>query len=161
MIEIREVTPDEYDAAGDVAVAGYAGFYGANLGEYERLLRDVASRARDGVVLIALDEGALVGTVTYVGDASSSWAAHQHAGEASIRMLAVVPSEAGRGIGRALSIACIERARAEGKTAVSLHADEVMQVSQHLYETLGFRRDAARDYRADDGTTLLCYVLEL
>jgi ribosomal protein S18 acetylase RimI-like enzyme len=160
VIEIREATARDYDAAGAVAVAAYAAFYG-DLGPYEDRLRDVAARAGDATVLVALEDGLAVGTVTYVGDATSSFAAHQRDDEASIRMLAVVPSRARRGIGRALSLACIDRARGDGKTAVSLHADEVMASSQRLYESLGFRRDPGRDYRADDGTVLLCYVLDL
>ena len=81
--------------------------------------------------------------------------------EASIRMLAVKPAHARRGIGRALSVACIERARADGKRAVSLHADDIMDASRGLYEELGFRRDPSRDYRPDDVTFRFCYVLEL
>ena len=161
MIEIREAAPDEFATAGAVAVEGYEGFYGPNLGPYQEQLRDVAGRAAASAVLIAVDDGVIVGTDTYVGDATSTYAAHQRDDAASIRMLAVRPTHTKRGIGRALSVACIERARRDGKRAVSLHADDVMAVSQRLYESLGFRRDSGRDYRADDGTVLLCYVLDL
>jgi ribosomal protein S18 acetylase RimI-like enzyme len=161
VIEIREATPEDYAAAGDAAVAGYAAHYGADLGYYEERLRDVAGRADGATVLVAIDGGEVVGTVTYVRDATSPSASHQHDDEASIRMLAVKPSHARRGIGRALSAACIDRARADGKGAVSLHADEVMQASQRLYQSLGFHRDPSRDYRPDEITFLRCYVLDL
>jgi ribosomal protein S18 acetylase RimI-like enzyme len=159
-MEIREARPEEYPAAGDVSVDAYADFYGPNLGTYENDLRAVASRARSAVVLVAVDGGELIGTVTYVPDADSMLA-RQEVGEASIRMLAVLPKHKREGVGRALSVACIERARAEGKRAVVLHADEVMAASQQLYEGLGFRREPGRDYVPDDGTRLLGYVLEL
>ena len=161
VIEIRDATPDDFAGAGDAAVDGYAALYGEGLGSYEERLRDVAARASGAAVLVAVDAGEIVGTVTYVGDASSPFASHQREDEASIRMLAVKPSHARRGVGRALSVACIERARADGKRAVSLHADEVMDVSRRLYESLGFRRDPSRDHRPDEVTFLLCYVLEL
>jgi ribosomal protein S18 acetylase RimI-like enzyme len=161
VIEIREAAREDFDAAGDAAVAGYAGFYGPHLGSYEERLRDVAARAAGAAVLVAIDGGEIVGTVTYVGDASSPYATHQREEEASIRMLAVKPSHTRHGIGRALSEACIDRARADGKRAVSLHADEIMDASQRLYEGLGFRRDPSRDYRPDDETFLFCYVLDL
>ncbi|MFY9586526.1 MAG: GNAT family N-acetyltransferase [Actinomycetota bacterium] len=161
MIEIREATPEDYAAAGGAAVAGYAAYYGADLGSYEKNLRDVAGRVKSAAVLVAVEDGVVVGTVTYVRDATSPSASHQREDEASIRMLAVKPSHARRGIGRSLSVACIERARADGKRAISLHADEVMQASQRLYESLGFRRDPSRDYRPDEITFLFCYVLEL
>ena len=147
--------------AGDVAVAAYAGFYGPDLAGYETPLRDIAGRMRAADVLVAVVDGAIVGTVTYVADASSPFAEHQRHGEASIRMLAVLPAHSRHGIGRALSLACIDRARAEGKRAVILHADEGMAASRALYEGLGFRRDPGRDYRPDRVTFLVAYELEL
>ena len=111
-------------------------------------------------MLVAVDAGSIAGTVTYVGDASSALA-RQHEGEASILMLAVSPQFKRMGVGRALSIACVERARTEGKRAIVLHADEIMHSSQRLNESLGFRRERARDYVPEDGTRLLGYVLEL
>lgn len=160
-MEIRSPRPSEYEDAADVAVAAYAGFYGDDLAGYEGPLRDVAGRMRDADVLVAVVDGAVAGTVTYVGDAGSPLAEHQREGEASIRMLAVAPAFARRGIGRALSLACIERARTEGKRAVVLHADEAMAASRALYEGLGFRRDSGRDYRPDRITFLVAYVLPL
>lgn len=161
MLEIREARPEEFAAAGGVAVAGYAGFYGADLGYYEDHLRDVGARTAGALVLVALEASEVVGTVTYVSDEASPFASHQREGEGSIRMLAVAPAYKRRGIGRALSLACLERGRAEGKQAVILHADEVMRAARTLYEGLGFRRDPARDYRPDDVTFLLCYVRDL
>jgi GNAT superfamily N-acetyltransferase len=160
-MEIREARPDEYAAAGEVTVRGYEALYGENLGGYGDRLRDVASRVRSAVVLIAVVDETIVGTVTYVPSASSDYAEGLRDGEAGIRMLTVLPAYTRRGIGRALSIACVERARAEGKRAVALHADGIVQASQRMYETLGFRRDPARDFRADDDTTLIAYVFEL
>jgi len=160
-VEIRSARPSEYQATGDVAVAAYAHFYGPDLAGYENALRDVAGRAAEAEVLVAIVDGAVSGTVTYVGDHRSALAAHQRAGEASIRMLAVAPAFARRGFGRALSLACIDRARSAGKRAVILHADEVMAASRALYEGLGFRRDPGRDYRPDRVTFLVAYLLEL
>lgn len=161
MIEVREVRPEEYETAGDVAVEGYREFYREALGSYADRLRDVAARSEGAVVLVAVDDGEVVGTVTYVPDATSDYAQHQLGDEASIRMLSVAPKHKRRGIATMLSVACVDRARAEGKRAVSLHADEIMDVAHRLYERLGFVRDPARDYRPDDETVLVCYVLEL
>jgi ribosomal protein S18 acetylase RimI-like enzyme len=160
-MEIREVTAEEHEAAGAVAVAGYHDFYRDALGSYADHLRDVAGRAAGAVVLVAVDGGRIVGTVTYVSDSSSPYAQHQLTGEASIRMLAVAPEHKRSGVGRALSLACVERARSHGKRAVVLHADEIMEGARRLYEGLGFVRDPARDYRPDDETLLLCYTLAL
>jgi ribosomal protein S18 acetylase RimI-like enzyme len=160
-VEIREAAPEDYVAAGDVAVAAYEEFYEANLGYYADRLRDVASRAKDAAVLVAVERGEIIGTVTYVPDGTSSYAEGIVEGEAGIRMLSVAPSHKRRGIGRALSVACIERARSEGKVRLVLHADRIQEAAQALYRSLGFHRRPERDFRPDDETFLVCYVLDL
>jgi ribosomal protein S18 acetylase RimI-like enzyme len=160
-VEIRGVRPEEYEAAGDVSVEGYREGYRERLGSYETPLRDIAARAAGDVVLVAVEDGEILGTVTYVPDTSSPFAQEQRDGEASIRMLSVAPKHKRRGVGRALSMSCVERARAEGKHAIVLHADRIMEASRRLYESLGFVRDPSRDFRPDDQTFLLCYVLAL
>lgn len=160
-MEIREAFPSEHGAIGDLAVRGYAEFYGEALGYYEERLRDVATRAAGGTVLVAVEDGEILGTVTYVPDHRSPLAERLRDGDASVRMLVVEPRHKRRGIGRALSIACIERARAAGKRGLVLHADEIMDASRGLYAGLGFRRDPDRDYRPDDETFLVCYALDL
>jgi hypothetical protein len=42
-----------------------------------------------------------------------------------------------------------------------LYADQIQDASQALYRTLGFRRAPKRDFQPDDGTFLVCYVLDL
>ena len=160
-IMIREADPDEYDRVGDVVHRAYRAFYGGDLGDYGERLRDVAVRAAAATVLVALLDGHIAGSVTYVADARSPYAELLTDSEAGIRMLATAPEWQGRGIGRALSLACIDRARAAGRSAVVLHADEVMLGAQRLYESLGFRRDPQRDFRPDEQTQLRCYVLRL
>ncbi|GAC1420881.1 MAG: hypothetical protein NVSMB57_14660 [Actinomycetota bacterium] len=160
-MEIRPIRAEEISAAGEVAVAGFAEFYKEDLGYYAGRLRDVASRIQGGEVLVAVEDGTVAGTVTYIGNFDSPFAEKMDAGEAGIRMLAVHPRFMRRGIGRALSQACIERARSEGKDAIVLHADEIMKISQSLYESLGFVRDPERDYAPDDTTFLIAYRLPL
>jgi GNAT superfamily N-acetyltransferase len=144
-----------------VTVAGYHDFYREKLGSYADELRDIAARVEAARVLVAVDDGEVLGTVTYVGDEGSAFAQSQRSDEAGIRMLSVSPERQRRGVGRALSSACIELARREGKHAVVLHADEIMAASQQLYESLGFVRDPSRDFHPDGWTELWAYVLAL
>jgi ribosomal protein S18 acetylase RimI-like enzyme len=160
-LEIRPARPDEYAQVGALVVAAYRAFYGGELGTYGRHLADVATRAREAIVLVATAGGTVVGSVTYVPDTASPYAEALRDGEAAIRMLATDPAWQRRGVGRALSVACIERARAAGRCALVLHADEVMVVARHLYEALGFRRDPSRDFWPDAHTQLRCYSLKL
>jgi ribosomal protein S18 acetylase RimI-like enzyme len=158
---IREVAPDEYAEAASVTIDGYALDYGDDLGYYADHLGDIAGRVQDATVLVALVEGQIAATVTYVASHESPLAEHQRPDEASIRMLSVAPRFRRRGIARSLTEACIDRARADGKRRVSLHADEAMQPARRLYEGLGFQRDPSRDYAPDAATWLYAYVLDL
>jgi ribosomal protein S18 acetylase RimI-like enzyme len=160
-IEVRRARPDEHAAVAEVTVAAYRAFYGDALGSYARALRDVRGRTRGAEVLVAVEDGAVVGAVTYVRDPRSPAAEALRPGEAGVRMLAVVPDRQRRGVGRELALACVERARAEGKRAVVLHADRTNRASRRLWRGLGFRRDPSRDFRPDAETHLDCYVLDL
>ena len=67
-------------------------------------------------------------------------------------MLAVDPSAGGRGIGRALAQACIDRARAAGRSGVAILTRPSRPVAHGLYTSLGFVRDPSRDYRIRPGS---------
>jgi AcrR family transcriptional regulator len=158
---IREVLPAEHAEAARVTIDGYASDYGEDLGYYAAHLGDIAGRVRDAAVLVALVDGQIAATVTYVQNHDSPLAEHQRSDEASIRMLSVAPSHRRQGLARALTEACIARARTDGKRRVALHADEAMQPARRLYEGLGFQRDPERDYAPDAQTWLHAYVLDL
>jgi ribosomal protein S18 acetylase RimI-like enzyme len=53
--------------------------------------------------------------------------------------MAVVPHARGRGIGSALLVACLDRARAAGRPAVSLSVEDGNAAARALYERHGFR----------------------
>jgi ribosomal protein S18 acetylase RimI-like enzyme len=161
-IEIRRVRPDEAEAAGQLVEAVYRRLDGLVMEpDYARELADVAGRMDAGVVLVALVDGRLVGCVTYVPDASSPLAEDLRDGEAGVRMLAVHPAAQRRGIGRALTIACIERARAAGRRGVFLHSDRQMPAAHALYRSLGFRAVPDRDWSPPPAYELRAFALDL
>ena len=55
-------------------------------------------------------------------------------------MLGVDPAARARGVARALMAASEERARAAGKTFITLHTTLRMQAAQAMYERLGYER---------------------
>ena len=157
---IREIRPDEYQALGDVTVGAYVDHLSPRDDEYREELRNVATRAAAVPVLVAVDpNGRVLGGVAYVPGVGTSMSEDMNEGEASIRMLAVDPSVAGRGIGRALTVACIARARADARAAISLYTLPSMTVAHRLYGSLGFRRDQARDWEYLPGAWLWSFVL--
>lgn len=166
-LEIRPIRPEEYFGVGELTVAAYAALEGAPANHpdtegYNAQLRDVAGRDKGAVVLVAADAGGrVVGNVTYVPDPSSPMAEDLRDGEAGIRMLAVDPAAWGQGAGRALTVACIDRARVEGQEAVFLHSTEWMTTAHRLYASLGFERQPDRDWEVVPGVLLLAFRLAL
>ncbi|TDD03878.1 GNAT family N-acetyltransferase [Saccharopolyspora terrae] len=161
MATIRAALPAEYEVVGEIAAKAYAD--AGNLpadGSYVSVLRDAADRAVNAELLVALDEDRPVGTVTVVrpGDSYSEIA---RPGEVEFRMLAVSPDVAGRGVGRELVEAVLERARSEGAGRVVLCVSETALRPRELYERMGFRRLPERDWSPTGDIRLLGYFLEL
>jgi GNAT superfamily N-acetyltransferase len=162
VIEVRPVRPAEHGALGALTRAAYAElFEDLDADGYGAELEDVAGRVATDVVLVALDGDEVVGGVTYVADLSSPRAEFDDPEAKGIRMLAVAPAGQGRGVGRALVMACLDRARAEGGRRVILHTLPVMAAARHLYEDLGFERDPTLDRPDLTVELLLAYRLEL
>ena len=161
-LHIRRAQPKEHDLVGTLTVAAYESIEGMPLGHYRATLRDVASRAADAEVLVAVDaSGQVLGAVTYVPGPDSGAAEFSDGDAAGIRFLAVDPDAQGRGVGRALVEACLERAHAAGRARVVLHSTRWMADAMRLYERLGFVREAGLDWEPEPGVALLGYVCEL
>ena len=161
MITIRPVREDETTAVGELTVRAYEALPGAVLGGYAVELRDVAERAAAVAVLVAVDDdtGEILGNVTYVPGVGP-YAEFDDPDAAGIRMLAVDPEQQGRGVGRLLSEACIERARTAGRARIILHSTPWMPAAHHLYETLGFVRAPELDESYPE-VELVAFVLDL
>lgn len=113
-IEVRKARPDEYGAIGELTVAAYADVLPAEDAEYLDEIRDVARRAESCAILVAVDDGTVLGAVTYVPGPGTPYSESEVEGEAGFRMLAVSPAAQGRGAGRALVEACIGRGACAG-----------------------------------------------
>lgn len=165
-IRIRPALPGEYDDLGEITAQAYLQDDLLTFGEndwYLGELRNVAKRAAAAEVLVATDDGRLLGGVTFVPSAGPM-ADLAGPGEAEIRMLAVAHDARGRGAGEALVRACVDRARAlEGCTGVVLSTQDAMRAAHRIYERLGFVRAPGRDWQPLPGHdfTLLTYQLTL
>lgn len=156
--EIRHVQPSEFDRVGDLVVESYAAMF--DLGDYEDELRRVEHRSRHAEVIVAVLDGSVAGTLTYVSglgpyaegdDPAAGW----------IRMLAVAPEFRGKGIGSALVDWCVGRARESGRQRIILHTTDPMTDAQRLYTRLGFSRAADLDWQPDEELWLRGYRMEL
>jgi ribosomal protein S18 acetylase RimI-like enzyme len=160
---VRDARPGELAEIGDLRVAAYeAGGFLSDASHYGETLRTLG---HDGIgqILVAVSddrEGRALGTVML-----QLWPHAEHVvrgpGEAEFRALAVAPEARGRGVGRILLQAVIDRARAAGVRQLLLSTQTTMLAAQHLYTEAGFRRLPERDWDPVPGFTLLAYGLEL
>ncbi|MFI2361785.1 GNAT family N-acetyltransferase [Promicromonospora sp. NPDC019610] len=165
-IDVRDALPAEYEAIGGIVVAAF--FADGQLAApdsafYAGVLRDVGARAAAAEIVVALDDGEVVGGVTFVPH-GGPMADIARDGEAEIRMLGVAPDAQGRGVGTALMRECLARAvrnRDSGTRRVVLSTQTVAHGSHRLYERLGFTRESGRDWSPVPGVDLLCYALDL
>lgn len=163
MLRIRDAVPADADRAGSIVVEAYRHLpgYVAEPG-YEAELADVAARLPPvAEVLVAEVDGRLVGCATYVPGPGSPLAEALGEGEAGIRMLGVEGAAQGRGIGRRLVEACIERARSSGCRAVVLHSTSYMHGAHRIYGRLGFERVPEHDWAPVPDLHLLAFRLLL
>jgi ribosomal protein S18 acetylase RimI-like enzyme len=161
---IRSIRPEEYETLAELTVAAYhgVGYEMPHQDAYDVQLRDVATRARTSCVLVAATPGGeVLGGVTFVKGPEDPYSEELRAGEAGIRMLAVDPAAQGRGVGRALTSACLDRARSAGRRRVVLHTGTWMPAAMHLYESMGFRRVPEIDFTPVPGVDLIAYAFDL
>jgi ribosomal protein S18 acetylase RimI-like enzyme len=160
-VTVREALASEYEALGALTLAAYESLDGMPIGDYADELRDVADRATNAEVMVAVDDaGRLLGCVTYV-PGLSKYAEFSDPDAAGIRMLAVDPAARGRGVGEALVRACVARARSAGRARIVLHTTRWMASAQRLYARLGFDRSPDRDWEPEPDMVLLAYELPL
>jgi ribosomal protein S18 acetylase RimI-like enzyme len=154
---IRTARPGEYSRLGRLTVDAYASLPGmptvdAQPEYYARLL-DVAQRAGNPAISVfaaVSDSGALLGSVDFIADMkayASGGSANTVPDAAGIRLLAVAPECRGRGVGKALTLFCVEHARRLGRSTVVLHSTRAMSTAWAMYERMGFERFPELDFR--------------
>jgi ribosomal protein S18 acetylase RimI-like enzyme len=104
------------------------------LARIEGFVRD--SVAADAAQFVALDSDVVVGWA----DIFPAWAhAVAHTGTLGMGLL---PAYRGQGLGRALLLACIAKAKAQGITRITLQVRADNAVAIRLYEAVGFGHEA-------------------
>ena len=160
-VRIRDARAEEFGQIGELRVAAYRadGFLSEEASTYADTLR-VLGMDGTGEILAAVDGEGLLGTVTLVtwphgGEVLRS------PGEGEIRALAVASAARGRGIGRALLAAVMQRAAAREVRELLLLTQPEMRAAQHLYAKTGFRRRPDRDYEYAPGHRLFAFGMAL
>lgn len=160
MITIRGAHDDELDAISSLIVDAYAE-YAAQMSpdawsSFANDIANVRGRAADAELMVAEDDGQIVGSVTIF----TGWRGAQE-GAAGVRLLAVPPEHRGSGVGRALMEACVDRARKTGKRRLVMTTTQEMAVLRELTERMGFVRDSGLDHQPAPGVRFQGYALDL
>jgi len=155
--EIRLARAEELAALGHLVADAYAALPGMPTPEeqpgYYAMVRDAPARAHNPAIKILAavsPAGGLVGSADFIEDMAhygSGGTAATRKNASGIRLLAVAPGARGRGIGNALTLECIARARTLERASVVLHTTRAMQTAWRMYEAIGFRRSPDLDFR--------------
>jgi len=159
----RRATEAEYPVAGEICVAAYrdSGQLGDD-GDYADELADVAARAPDAEIIVAVDTdtGEMLGTVS-LALYGSPLAELAGPGEAEFRMLAVAATARRRGVGTLLTRACIHRAIRHRCSALVMYVRDFNAPARQMYAALGFRETPERNWSFSDTGHLVAMRLDL
>jgi GNAT superfamily N-acetyltransferase len=164
---VRAAEPAEYVDAGRVTAEAYHAddllrrTDGLIDLDYEAQLTEASRRAREAVLLVAVDDGQVLGTVTWCPPISPWRELATLPDQAEFRMLSVAAAGRRRGVGRALVKACLDRARAAGMREVLLSSLPVMTAAHALYREFGFVRAPELDHSPKPGVHLWAFRLSL
>jgi len=154
---IREANPYEFSEIGKLMVTVYSqlkGFPGPSESpEYYNKLNNVGDLTKSPevkLIVAVTGSGNIGGSVVYFGDMAyygSGGTATTEKNAAGFRLLAVDPNTRGKGIGKLLSLACIDIAKTEQQEQLVIHSTKAMQIAWGMYEKLGFKRSKDLDFK--------------
>jgi len=154
---IRNAKLSEFKEIGKLMVNVYSdleGFPKANeQPQYYNTLANIGdfTKKPDSELLIAISSsGEILGAVLYFSDMhyyGSGGTAPLEKNASGFRLLAVSNSARGLGVGKALSMTCIENAEKKGHKQVIIHTTEFMKVAWGMYEKLGFKKSEDLDFK--------------
>jgi GNAT superfamily N-acetyltransferase len=140
-VSLRDFTASDAGIIDRLAVASFSQ-YSRDFQDWPamvRVLEKMSDMAGNAEIVIAEHEGRIVGAVGYMPP-SASKAAHFKPEWPIVRMLVVDPDARGLGAGRALTEACVTRARRDRASEIALHTSPIMTVALPMYLRMGFVR---------------------
>ena len=162
-VVVRRATVDDLSAAARIGVEAYVGAGQLDDGPdgfYGTVLADTGSRESDALLLVAVRQSQVVGTVTICPPASPFRGIGRD-GEVEFRFLAVAPEAWGYGVGNALVAACEAHARSTGSNRLVICVRDINAAAMTLYERHGFQRLPERDWHPVPEVALLAFEKNL
>jgi ribosomal protein S18 acetylase RimI-like enzyme len=143
-IVIRHALDSQYDEVASLNVEAFREYAQALApGDWvimQANLLKVPEMAKRGKLMVAQQDELVVGAIVYCAPGTSDERIFQREW-ASLRLLAVLPQHRGQGIGRQLTLACIQQSKQDKAAVIALHTSELMVAARRMYEQLGFQQD--------------------
>jgi GNAT superfamily N-acetyltransferase len=138
---IRNYRASDAEDLNRISVAAFSQFKDAyqDWPAMRAIVSKASSLSETGEVIVAECESRLAGGVTYFGPDVAKAPFFDQAWPV-IRMLVVDPGCRGKGIGRALTDACIARAQRDRAPVIALHTSPIMSVALPMYLRMGFAK---------------------
>ena len=147
-MEIRKAEPRDLGAIAACAVQAYAP-YVLRIGKKPApMVADFQTQIGEGKVDVLIDEGDLRGFIVH----------YPHRDHVHIENVAVLPTDQGKGYGRALIAFAEDRARQQGFDRVELYTNQMMTENLSFYPALGY---VEIDRRSEDGFYRVFYRKDL
>lgn len=153
---IRKARPEEFETIGQLMVDVYAQLDGFpkphEQPAYYNMLANIGeiTNKPGAILLVAVsNNNSIAGAVVYFGDMQyygSGGTATKEKNAAGFRLLAVDHSMRGKGIGKLLTKACIQKAKDNKLSQVIIHSTKAMQTAWSMYEAMGFTRSKDLDF---------------
>ena len=164
-LQFRIAESHEHSAVAQVILESYAEYaplIPADAWErYAQSILDVRSRMTESELLIAVEDGEIVGSATFyparLKRTQSEWPSEW----TGARLIAVLPERRGRGIGKAIVEECIHISRHQKAAAFALHTTPYMELARGMYERMGFVRVPEYDFHPRPELTVMAYKYDL
>ena len=153
---IRNAEQEEFSEVGKLLVSIYSNLKGfptakEQPGYYQMLANVGELTAKPGteIIVAVSQENKISGAVVYFGDMQyygSGGTATKELHSAGFRLLGVSDESRGHGIGKLLTMECINRARSAKCKQVIIHTTNAMQAAWRMYENIGFKRSEDLDF---------------
>jgi GNAT superfamily N-acetyltransferase len=154
--DIRNAKPEEFNRIGNLMVNVYSQLDGfpkkTDQPKYYSMLANIGEQTLkpDTQLLAAIsDKGTIGGVVVYFSDMKyygSGGSATSIINASGFRLLAVDESLRGQGIGKLLSMECINKAKEGCNNQIIIHSTKSMNIAWRMYEKLGFVRSKDLDF---------------
>jgi len=166
-LKLRDAREADHDIIQAVTLAAYEQ-YAAVMGEmwkfYRENILETLANVKPAEQIVAETNDGVVGTVLLFPAGTQVRAPEGTSitlALPEIRLLAVLPTARGQGIGRALAKECIRRARQSGVPAITLHTTDMMNIAMRMYERMGFVRVPPLDFSPAEGVVIKGYRFDL